>query len=259
MCSRSAKTGKSLHLETGSLAVAGEQLAMRVAVARNWGGKRVGAGRKPADPSARPKVKHLKRVRHYDDHPLHVTLRARAGLPSFRAERIHRMLTSILSRQQPQHRPRPRGYAQHFQVVHFSIQSNHIHLIVEAKKGTMRSGISGFAIAFAKRLNALLGARGNVWADRYHAHELSTLREVRNALVYCLQNYRKHGTLVRGPAVDMYSSALRFDGWDGEVITIYFEPLPEQPPWRPLTATTWMLRTGWKKHHPLVRVGESPA
>jgi hypothetical protein len=39
-------------------------------------------------------------------------------------------------------------------------------------------------------INGALGRHGRVWSDRYHARALATPREVRNALVYVLQNFR---------------------------------------------------------------------
>jgi putative transposase len=82
-------------------------------------------------------------------------------------------------------RQRGRAYGPDFQVVQFSIQSNHLHVIVEATdKKKLRSGVSGLVIAFAKRLNALLERlTGKVWAERYHARPLTTPAEVRSALV----------------------------------------------------------------------------
>ena len=48
------------------------------------GGARIGAGRKPS--RERAGVPHRRRERHLARHPLHVTLRAREGLPSFRSD-----------------------------------------------------------------------------------------------------------------------------------------------------------------------------
>jgi hypothetical protein len=72
-------------------------------------------------------------------------------------------------------------------------------------------GVRGLAIRVAKAVNRALGRRGRVWADRYHAHLLRTPREVRNALVYVLNNFRKHVRGARG--LDPRSSARWFDGW----------------------------------------------
>ena len=115
-----------------------------------------------------------------------VTLRARYGLPSLRTDRVSGMLRSVLFDQ------RKRRYAAEFQVVEFSIQEKHLHLIVEATgenaHNTLRAGVTGLVVAFVKRLNMMLGRKGRVWADRWHGRELPSPREVRNRLVYVFRN-----------------------------------------------------------------------
>ena len=74
-----------------------------------------------------------------------------------------------------------------------SVQSDHLHLLVEADTPTrLARGVQRLAVRAAKAINRVLRRRGSVWADRYHAHVLKTPREVRNALVYVLNNVRKH-------------------------------------------------------------------
>ena len=57
--------------------------------------------------------------------------------------------------------------------------------------------------------------RGKVWGDRYHRRDLTSPRQVRNALVYCLKNYKKHYRITSGakPRIDLCSSARWFQGW----------------------------------------------
>jgi REP element-mobilizing transposase RayT len=201
---------------------------------RTWGGKRAGAGRKAGK---RPKVPHRARPPHKERHPVHVTLRAASGLPSFRQELVDSLLCRVLQQQQR------KDYEPDFQVVHFSIQHNHLHLIVEADERALRAGVSGLMIAFARRLNALLRRRGSVWGDRYHRHDLATPREVHHTLSYVFNNAKKHGLRVLGQGfVDPYSSARRFHGWASEVFE-YGEP----DPWPKVRARTWLLGQGWKK------------
>jgi hypothetical protein len=126
--------------------------------------------------------------------------------------------------------------------VHYSIQTNHLHLIVESSDArAMRSGVSGLVIAFAKKLNALLQRlTGKVWSDRYHSRELTTPSEVRRALVYVLQNVRKHGFDLAGAFVDPLSTAHGFTGW--------IEPVREKNDpnrFRPRAPRTWLLDEGW--------------
>jgi putative transposase len=224
---------------------------VRVAPPATWGGRRAGAGRKRKAAKDRTFVPHHARPAHKKRHPTHVTVRAKKGLPSFRSERVHRMLRRILENQTRRH------YRDDFQVVQYSIQSNHLHLIVEATDSRgMRAGVSGLVIAFAKRLNALLRRlTGKVWGDRYRSRELTTPSEVRNALVYLLQNYKKHGYTTYGPVVDPLSSALTFDGWRCEVATdADARPLPRRPP------RTWLLGGGWTRAvRGLLSPNEGPA
>jgi hypothetical protein len=65
-------------------------------------------------------------------------------------------------------------------------------------------------IRMARGLNRLMQRRGRVFADRFHAHLLRTPNEVRRALHYILDNYRKHaserGQTVSASYRDPYSS-----------------------------------------------------
>jgi putative transposase len=147
-------------------------------------------------------VSHRRRERHLARHPVHVTLRAREGLPSLRGDRLllEAMLSSIAASEKPV-----------FRVVHFSIQSNHLHLIVEAEDAKALSrGMQALSIRMVHAAHRALGTGGGIFADRYHAHQFKTPRETRAALLYVLQNWSKHGS---GGDYDPRSSAFWFDGW----------------------------------------------
>ena len=130
-----------------------------------------------------------------------------------------------------------------FRIVHYSVQDNHVHLIVEAENELiLSSAMRRVAIRIALRVNRLLFRRGRFWADRWHSHTLKTPREVRNALRYVLQNHRKHSSFCA--ALDPLSSAQWFDG--------FLHPVP--PSFRssgpPVVAPpkTWLLNVGWRRH-----------
>jgi hypothetical protein len=111
-------------------------------------------------------------------------------------------------------------------------------------------------ISVARRLNALVGRRGAVLADRYHARALRTPRETRVALAYVLLNGRHHQRNRRGPChIDPCSSGAAFDGWS--------RPCSLPPGYvddGSCTATprTWLMTTGWWRHHPLISPTEVP-
>jgi REP element-mobilizing transposase RayT len=167
---------------------------------RSWGGRRPGAGRKSAP--GRRDVPHRRRGVHDPRCPAHVTLRARPGLPSLRGDAVFAAVRAALAA----------SSTATFRVVHWSIQADHVHLLVEAD-GHLRliRGLQGLAVRVARAANRALKSRGSVWADRYHVRRLSTPREVRHALVYVLQNWRKHIPGARG--LDPRSSAAWFPGW----------------------------------------------
>src|SRR5262245_46505778 len=88
---------------------------------------------------------------------------------------------------------RGRSRGSFFRLVHYSIQDDHAHLIVEAKDQlALGRGMKSLASLFAFAVNRALGRRGRVLADRYHLSILSSAMQVRNALAYVLLNARRH-------------------------------------------------------------------
>ena len=205
---------------------------------RTWGGRRLGAGRKPS--GQRVGVPHRPRPDHVPRHPAHVTLRAHADLPSLRGDQLFPTLRRCLAQ----------GSRGGVRILHFSVQTNHLHLIVEADARTAFSrGLQGLVIRLAKGINRTLGRRGRVWGDRYHARALRTPREVRNALLYVLQNWRRHR--VGTGALDPCSSAVWFDGWVRSVPSAV-GARPVVPP------RTWLAAVGWRRQG-LIHFEEMPA
>ena len=87
----------------------------------NLGGKRRGAGRKPK--GERAGVSHAKRAKLSARYPVLVTMRLRAGLPSLRYDAEHAVVRRAFVE----------SSGESFQVVVYSVQSNHLHLLVEAQ------------------------------------------------------------------------------------------------------------------------------
>jgi REP element-mobilizing transposase RayT len=203
----------------------GEQLSF--AHKKTWGGPRVSSGRKAG---LRPNVRHRTRPMHEAENPVLVTLRRAKGLPSLRVDRLHRMLREAIRA------TRREG----FRIVHYSVQADHIHLIVEAADpALLSSGMRSFAVRAAMLVNRrVLMRRGHVWGDRHHRRELTTPSEVRNALVYVINNHLKHGEWEVG-LVDPCSSAPWFKGWMHRR-----EPEPPEPD-AGAPPSTWLLEKGW--------------
>jgi REP element-mobilizing transposase RayT len=227
-------------------------------VFRSWGGARRGAGRPKKSGSGVP---HLARPRLSRHHPLHVTFKLRPDAPRLRNRRAFRAIYRALV-----------GVRERFggRVVHYSVQRDHVHLLVEApdRRGLSRS-MQGLAIRVAKSLNGVFARAGRVFADRYHARQLKTPLEVRRALLYVFRNAAKHaaqrGAQLSPHYVDPFSSALWFDAWAGApratplayiaLADARRAPLGADDPraspgaaCEVCSARSYLLRVGWRRH-----------
>jgi putative transposase len=174
------------------------QLPLRFpSLRRRKPGRKPGKGRRP--------VPHRRRDVHDGRSPVHVTVSGLPGLTSFRRPTLYGTLEDAIALAQ----------RCDFRIVEFSVQSNHVHLVVEATDNAALSrGMKGLSVRLARSYNRRLRRRGTVWSGRYHARELTSPRQVRRVLVYVLQNWKKARPWER--ALDDMSSAAWFGGWDEE-------------------------------------------
>jgi hypothetical protein len=153
------------------------QLGLPLTERPRWGGRRAGAGRKraPGRPQCLP---HESREHFSRPVPGHVTLRLLPGLLSLRTVRLVRELEGTFAR----------GCERSdFRLVHYSLQGNHAHLIVEARdRDALGRGMKSIGARLARAVNRIADRSGAVLADRYHFRPLRTPREVRHALRYVL-------------------------------------------------------------------------
>nr|MDQ3036426.1 transposase [Myxococcota bacterium] len=206
-------------------------------VFHSHGGKRRGAGRKPV--GERAGVSHGVRDDVSSRAPVLVTLKMKKRVWNLRTKRAFaRLLPAFLA------------VCERFgmRLVHFSVQGDHIHLVVEAEdRRALARGMQSLCVRIARALNEMMQTTGGVFADRYHHRVLATPRQVRAALAYVLGNARRHGHAPRGSGwLDPFSSALAFDGWrDGldasQAALARAHPPPVARP------RTWLLAVGWKR------------
>jgi REP element-mobilizing transposase RayT len=222
------------------------QLAFRLKQPRKKpkrGGKRAGAGRprvRPLPIGWRPGRRFVARRTRakVDRHaPLHVTMRFQHVVRNLRNGKLHRVIHGAIAR----------CHRADFRVVHYSVQGDHVHLIAEAHSAeALSSGMQGLTIRVAKAMNRRLERSGAVMADRYHAVVLGSPTQVRSAILYVLNNARKHAAQTRGwferGWIDPFSSAADFDGWARAV-----EPDRLALPRCTAAAGSWLLRVGWRR------------
>ncbi len=181
--------------------------------------------------------------------PAHVTLRLRPSVPSLRTVPIVREL----ERSFRVARARPG-----FRLVHYSLQGNHAHLIVEARdRDALGRGMKSIAARIARAVNRIAKRTGPVLADRYHLRMLPTPKEVRNALRYVLLNARRHlaektraAVRTKNELLDPASSAQWFNGWKhgSTPSPSAHEPAAGRDPAPVARARTWLLAVGWRRH-----------
>jgi REP element-mobilizing transposase RayT len=85
-------------------------------------------------------------------HPVLVTLRVRRGVPSLRAIRVVRELERSW---------REACEREDFRIAHYSVQNDHVHLIVEAEdRFALARGMKSIAARFSRAVNRVLGRCG---------------------------------------------------------------------------------------------------
>src|SRR4051812_3201013 len=175
------------------------------------GGRRPGAGRPRGS-----RVSHAPRERFAKPLPVHVTLRMREHVWNLRSGRSFRRIRRCFENARGRFGAR---------LIEFSVQGNHLHLILEAdSKAALSRAMKGLCIRLAKALNAMMDRAGAVFFDHYHSRVLRTPAELVNAIAYVLQNAAHH---FGNHAVDEYSSLRNRD-----VLA---------------AATGWLLRKGWRR------------
>lgn len=152
-----------------------------------WGGRRPGSGRKRIHS---PGVAHKTREKVTVRTPLHVNFKYRTSIRNKESLKI--LKRAVMN-------ARSLG----LRVIHFSMQSNHLHFILEADNNKiLTKGMRSLTITFAKGLN-----KGRIQIERYHLHVLKSVKETKNSIQYVLFNQQKHekGTYSK---IDRYSSLL---------------------------------------------------
>ena len=169
--------------------------------------------------------------------PSHVTLKFVDGVPNLRDERFLKEFTRALEIS------RGKGLA----VSQFSIESNHIHLIVEVEDNESLTrgllSLQGCVIWGLRRIFSYFGA---VFAGRFHLHAIASPREMKHAIMYVIFNHAKHCGVPR--FADVFSSAFAF-----KELREFVKAVRPPPRWqheidRGLSRPrSWLQTTGWKR------------
>ena len=195
---------------------------------RTHGGKRAGAGRPRKGDETVP---HGRRPVVDGRTPVHVTLRMQRGVWNLRSQRGLAQVALALGEE------RKLGL---LRVVAFSVQGNHLHMVVESdSKFDLSRRMKGFGARFGKAVNRMMGRRrGKVLAERYHAVPLRSPKQVRNALLYVLENHARHG------ARSGFNALAGPDPFAGTSVRAVARESPALGPCLLSAPRSWVLRVG---------------
>lgn len=137
----------------------------------SWGGKRKNSGRKRFHSRG---VSHDRRATVKARTPVHINFKVKLQVRN--KEGLKALRKAI------------QNARKYVSVIHYSLQSNHVHLIIEANNNErLTQGMRSLTITFSKCLD-----KGRIQKERYHLHILKSVRETRNAIQYVIFNEARH-------------------------------------------------------------------
>ena len=202
-------------------------------------------GRKPGE---NPGLPHVSRAPFSKPVPAHVTLRLLPGLLSLRTVQVVREIERTFA---------DGCERSEFRLVHYSLQGNHAHLIVEARdRDALGRGMMAIGSRLARAVNRVMerdGPRARRPLPRASAADAAGGAE--RAPLRAAERAAPRGGDERarpcGPwrLLDPASSARWFDGWRRRHRTRASRAAPHPPRAPPVArARTWLLTTGWRRH-----------
>ena len=140
-------------------------------------------------------IRHIKRERFNKPSALHLTIKVRENKADIQNKRILKAL----------HHAIKRARLQRLRVIHYTLEYNHAHLVVEANDNkVLHKGMQAFGISIAKAINKMKQVKGTVYKHRYHLRKLKTKMEVKNAIQCVFGNGIKHNRAMS--RLDLYNS-----------------------------------------------------
>ena len=128
-------------------------------------------------------IRHISRERIKKTSALHLTIKVRSNKASIQTKKILKAL----------HHAIKRARLKKLRVIHYTLEYNHLHLLVEAVDNkVLHSGMQALGISLAKAINRIKCKKGGVYKNRYHFRKLNSRRELKNALHYIFRNGMKH-------------------------------------------------------------------
>jgi adhesin HecA-like repeat protein len=201
---------------------------------------------------------------------VHVTLSVTTKVPNLRTRKKYALVKRAFATAQfDTSAESPLG----FRLIHFAVLGDHVHLLAEADSAqALAKGIQKITISMARLINVdgvrqaggsvdpragslrnRKGWIGKIFRDRYHAHYLTSEREMSSALTYLFSNAERHfgrNTPVTVSLIDQYGRRVRIVI---DLFTSFAELQSADPP--PITSAHGFLlkramrNTAWAVRH----------
>lgn len=154
------------------------------------------AGRPPIH---HPAIRHTKRPKFFQTRSLHLTIKVRENKADIQNKKILLRLNRAIQL----------ARKQGLKIIHFALEFNHVHLLVEAgNHQILHRGMQALGISLAKGINKMKQKKGAVYKHRYHFRQITCARELKNVIHYILSNCKKHRSSF---SFNSLSSALMLD------------------------------------------------
>lgn len=147
------------------------------------------SGRKPLHDRG---IRHVKRDRITKLTSMHITIKVRENKADIKSKKILNAL----------HHAIWRARLKRIRVIHYTLEFNHVHLLVEADcHKVMHRGMQAFGISIAKAINKFKMKTGQVYKNRYHLKKITNPVQLKNVLHYIFHNgvHHKSGTTLLNP------------------------------------------------------------
>ena len=138
------------------------------------------AGRKPIHDKG---IRHIRRERFERESSFHITIKVRED----KSDLQNKMILKAL------HHAIMKARAKSLKVIHYTLEYNHIHMLVEAfNQEQLSNCMQSFGVTLAKMINKVKFKKGGVYKHRYHLRRLISVMELKNVLKYIFNNGIKH-------------------------------------------------------------------
>ena len=135
-----------------------------------------------------PSIRHRKRAEIKKPSSLHLTIKIAKNKAGVKNKQILKVLKRAILK----------GRSAGIRIIHFTLEYDHIHLLVEADcKIKLGRGMMRFGVTLAKGINHYRRDQGQVYKHRYHQRFITSRRDLKNVMNYIFHNGLKHRTATK--------------------------------------------------------------